>query len=90
MIIHLTRGAQALSASVIYNFHQFCNVIVVRLHRTTCTDKDDLVIFYDSLDNKWKEVTRLEDNEPIFFQQILLRLSNVIREAQKVFNQNIT
>jgi len=89
MTIHLTRGAQALSASVVYNFHQACNVIVVRLHRTACTDKDDLVIFYDPLDNKWKEVTRLEDNEPIFFQQILLRLSNVLGESKKVFNQNI-
>jgi hypothetical protein len=88
MIIHLSQSGQEFKAFVIYNFRQFKNVIIVRLLKPSRTDKDDLVLFYDVLDNRWKEVCHLEQGDPIFFQQILSRLSRVFIEAQKNLNDN--
>src|SRR5262245_45245841 len=83
MTIHLTRDGEPMVASVLYNFNQLCNVILLRLHKTCLTDQDDIVLVYDIKNEKWCEIGGLENCEPLFFEQILSRLKNVLAEAQK-------
>jgi|KBSMisStandDraft_5_1062788.scaffolds.fasta_scaffold6177694_1 hypothetical protein len=85
MVIHLSRNGEILVASVLYNFHQVSNTIVLKFHKTSSNDIEDLILMYDPLDKKWKEAGNLEKLEPDFFQQVLSRLSMVLREAEKYF-----
>lgn len=89
MTIQLIRGGLSIAAQVYYNFRQACNVVVVTLAKTPTNDQADYVLLYDLHLRKWRELDHLEDTEPLFFLQILYKLSNVLRDAEKNLNNFI-
>jgi len=82
MTIYVTRGEQNIAASVLYNFRQACNVVVLRLHKTFFSDQDDLILLYDNKEKKWTEMSHLEESEPLLFQQVIMKLKDVLSEAE--------
>src|SRR6476620_3078542 len=88
MITYVTRRGQNIAATVLYNFQQACNVVILKLHPSFFTEGDCFVLMYDQEDRKWTEIDHLDQREPLFFQQILSRLANVLTEAEKYISQS--
>jgi hypothetical protein len=82
MTVYVSRGGENIAASVLYNFRKACNVVVLRLHKTFFSDQDDLVLLYDEKEKRWTEMSHLEESEPLFFEQIIMKLRDILSEAE--------
>jgi len=79
MYIHIIHAGNVFKGKVIYNFNQLKNIILLKFDRPIIQDKRDLMLFCQ--DKTWNDDASVKETFPEMFEQILVKLQNVLNEA---------
>ncbi|CAN5830676.1 hypothetical protein BH10BAC2_BH10BAC2_21670 [soil metagenome] len=89
MIINLMHGTRKISATVLYNFNQLSNIIILRCDTEIIFNNKDIVLIYDAVSDSWTDIDGLQNNDPVFFRELTLKLKNILLEAKKASEKSL-
>ena len=85
MTIHVVHGDSCFEASVVYNFNQVLNIIILKFDKPVINNEKDMILWYNPRSDEWNDLSGLHKKYPELFRQIEYKLKQVIRENNKLF-----
>jgi len=80
MTIHVVQGNKVFIGSVIYNFSQIRNTILVRFDKPL-NNSSDIMVYYDQVLHQWKDDNDIAILYPEVFEQVEFKLKKIMKEA---------